>query len=159
MQNELKEKMQEVLDFAESEVEQKAEVRVLRRAVAGETVIHQGDVYLHAVPKDHKRGKPIGTRQVAVGNTIGSRHIAEGEGVTVHEGAKLPPAFKKPDWAKDFRQDQIERIFLGPLVSVDEGSTMTLTHPEHAYHKVTDSSVDWQVTYQGDPRTAARVAD
>lgn len=130
------------------------EVRVLRRVEIGATVIHQGDVYLHPVADDHPRGKAMpGERQVAVGNTIGSRHLAEGENVKLFEGKKLPPGFSTPEWAKELTQEQINGIFLGPVVT---GATR-LSHPEHAHHCFPEGT--YQVTYQGDPRTAERVRD
>lgn len=110
-------------------------------------VAHQGDVYLHRVPDDWPRGKRLGTRQVAVGNTVGARHIAEGEGVEVFAGKKLPACMRDAD----------SRIFLGPVVSVPEGG-FTLTHPEHAHHASTVAGT-WQVTYQVDLATRQRVAD
>ncbi len=128
-----------------------AEVRICRRAVAGKTVLHQGDVYLHAVPKDWPRGEEIGTRQVAVGTTVGSRHVAEGDGVTVCSGKKLPAYMSLPEGAR------VEDL-LGPVVS-GSGEPFVLTHPEHAHHQCPTADVDWQVTYQFNPATARRVQD
>ena len=65
------------------------DVRVCRRAEPGQTVLHQGDVYLHAVDAGHPRGKETGQRQVAVGSTVGARHVATGP-VKVYEGKQLP---------------------------------------------------------------------
>lgn len=122
-------------------------VRACRRAVAGETVIHQGDVYLHRVADGHPRGKALGTRQVAVGTTVGSRHIVDGP-VSVYEGKALPPGFKVPDWTT-------AQEMLGPLVVADE--PFTLTHPEHSHHELPSGC--WQVTYQADYSTRQRVQD
>ena len=130
------------------------EVRTLRRVEPG-MVAHQGDVYLHVVPQDWARGKQRGSTQVAVGTTIGSRHVAEGEGVEVFDGKKLPPSFVRPQWCADMSDAQVAEIFLGPVVVAPDG--FTLTHPEHAHHKLPACVV--QVTYQGDPRTARRVQD
>ena len=51
--------------------------------------IHQGDVYLCLVADDHKRGPLLGTKQIAVGTTVGSRHVVEGD-VQVFAGVELP---------------------------------------------------------------------
>lgn len=124
-----------------------AEVRTCRRAVAGETVIHQGDVYLFCVADDHPRGKETGARQVAVGTTVGSRHVVEGP-VTVYEGRALPPGVSTPEWTT-------ESEILGPVVVAREA--FVLTHPEHAHHELPAGT--YQVTYQADFSTRQRVQD
>lgn len=122
-------------------------VRVMRRAEIGKTVAHQGDVYLHRVPDQHPRGKALGTRQVAVGTTVGSRHVVEGN-VEVFAGTALPNGFKAPEWTSGAEM-------LGPVVVAEEA--FTLTHPEHAHHRLPAGC--WQVTYQADYSTRQRVAD
>ena len=125
------------------------ETRACRRAEAGKTVLHQGDVYLHAVPRTHDHGDALGTRQVAVGTTIGARHVAAGEAVTVYAGKKYPDYFRPPIDAGN--------ELLGPLIIAD--GPWTLTHPEHAHHEIHDTSVAWQVTYQYDRTTRRAVND
>lgn len=110
-------------------------------------VLHQGDVYLMRVPKNWPRGDILGTRQIAVGTNIGSRHVVEGD-VKVYVGKKLPDGFKLPEGAR------IEDM-LGPVV--EAGSETILTHPEHAHHALADGC--YQVTYQWDMTTQRRVAD
>ena len=127
-----------------------AEVRVLRRIEVGQ-VIHQGDVYVHRIADDAPRGKEMGTRQVAVGDTQGSRHVAEGD-VSVFEGDALPEWFEAPGWLGGAPP---ESIFLGPVVVAE--SAWTLTHPEHAHHRLPAGV--YQVTYQADARARARMAD
>lgn len=122
------------------------ELRVTRRIEIG-TVLHQGDVYLHKVAYNHARGEKLGTRQVAVGTTVGSRHIVEGA-VEVFEGKELPPGVKAPGWCR-------ESDLLGPVVVATE--TFTLTHPEHAHHQCPAGT--YQVTYQADFSTQGRVQD
>lgn len=136
--------VEEVLSKIEAHAAE-PELRQLPRALG--QVAHQGDVYLHRVTSDHPRGKLLGTRQIAVGTTIGSRHIVEGN-VEVYEGKALPPGFALPEGARD-------SDVLGPVVVVK--SSAVLTHPEHAHHAL-DCGVD-QVTYQWDVTAAARVAD
>lgn len=121
--------------------------RICRRLDIG-TAIHQGDVYLHRVADDHPRGEPLGTRQVAVGTTVGSRHIIEGDDVEVFAGKALPPSVKVPAWTT-------ERDLLGPLVVAKEA--FTLTHPEHAHHRLPAGT--YAVTYQADYTTRSRVQD
>lgn len=124
------------------------ELRVCRRAVVGKTVVHQGDVYLRRVVDAHPRGGALGTRQVAVGTTVGSRHVVEGEGVSVFEGRELPNGFRVPEWTT-------AEEMLGPVVVATE--PFTLTHPEHAHHKLPAGT--YQVTYQADFSTRRRVSD
>ena len=122
------------------------ELRVTRRIEIG-TVLHQGDVYLHRVANNHPRGEKLGTRQVAVGTTIGSRHIVEGP-VEVFAGKALPKIVKVPAWCRD-------NDMLGPVVVASE--TFTLTHPEHAHHQCPAGT--YQVTFQADFSTMRRVSD
>lgn len=124
-----------------------AEVRTARRIEIGHA-IHQGDVYLHRVADDHPRGKELGSRQVAVGTTVGSRHVVEGDGVKVFAGQKLPPGVEEPAWVQ-------QGSILGPVV-VAEGP-FNLTHPEHAHHALPKGT--YQVTYQADFATQQRVLD
>jgi len=110
--------------------------------------LHQGDVYLCRVGNGHPRGKILGTKQVAVGTTVGSRHVVDGD-ASVYAGEKLPP---------DMRIDSSigAAAYLGPVVVVGcEGAT--LTHPEHAHHELAEGV--YQVTYQVDMATRQRVAD
>ena len=114
-------------------------------------VAHQGDVYLHRVPDDWPRGDELGTRQIAIGDTQGSRHVIEGDNVTVYEGRQLPETFKPPGWLEGMDPRD---IFLGPVVVASTDAV--LTHPEHAHHKVCGA---YQVTYQADARARERVRD
>lgn len=123
------------------------DIRVTRSIQIGHA-IHQGDVYVHAVSADHPRGKALGTRQVAVGTTIGARHVVKGDGVTVFEGKKLPSYLK-------VRVGFSEADYLGPVVVAD--GQFVLTHPEHAHHAMPAGV--YQVTYQVDESTRMRVED
>lgn len=128
------------------------EVRVTRRIELGQAIM-QGDVLLHAVPKDWPRGKQLGTKQVAVGEGVGSRHIAVGD-VTVFEGQKLPDHVKAPF-------DGAGPMMLGPVIVPDAGSkeeTFTLEHPNHPWHQLPRDCV-YQVTYPVDGHTQKRVQD
>lgn len=126
------------------------DVRVCRRIEIGRVAAHQGDVYVHRVADDQPRGKPWGTKQVAVGNQVGARHVAEGEDVHVYAGDPSSAAALMPKFSDDQRE-----ACLGPVVVAK--SEWTLTHPEHAHHRLPAGT--YQVTYQWDAQTMARVAD
>jgi len=131
-----------------SKIESHVALPELRTEVAkiGE-VLHQGDVYLTRVPKTWPRGDLLGTRQIAVGQQIGARHVVEGD-VKVYAGKKLPAGFKLPEGAQ-------ESDLLGPVV--EAGGETILTHPEHAHHALSEGC--YQVTYQWDMTTMRRVVD
>lgn len=111
-------------------------------------VLHQGDVYLHRVADDHPHGAELGTRQVAVGTTIGSRHVVVGSQLKVFAGVKLPDRVKAMPWCRG-------SDLLGPVVVA--GEAFVLTHPEHAHHECPAGK--YQVTYQADFSTRQRVSD
>lgn len=122
-------------------------VRVVDSIEVGD-VVHQGDVYVHRVEDSHPRGESIGTRQVAVGSTVGARHVADGDGVEVLAGKSLP------SWVR-CAPDVPESAYLGPVIVAPKG--LTLTHPEHAHHVLPSGT--YQVTYQVDPVAQRRVRD
>lgn len=117
--------------------------------------VRQGDIYLIRVPNDHEHGKPWGSNQVAVGNTIGSRHVAVGN-VDVFAG--VPSAIKSmfPKWS-----DEQLQACCGPVV-VARG-TWDLQHPEHPHHEIGQASTTdvatYQVTYQWNAHTMQRSQD
>lgn len=123
------------------------EIRVCRRVEIGTVAVHQGDVYLHRVADGHPMGERTGSRQVAVGTTIGSRHIVVGD-VEVFAGKQLPGYCKVAD---GFRLED----YLGPVVVAKD--EFVLTHPEHAHHRCPAGT--YQVTYQVDVTTMRRVTD
>lgn len=103
-------------------------------------VVRQGDIYLHCVPGGHKHGNELKTRQLAMGESMGSRHIAEAP-ARVYEGLRAP------DWSLT--------DLLGPCIVSD--LPFTISHPEHA-HIDLPAGV-YQVTHQMDARTKKRVID
>lgn len=113
------------------------EVKVI--AIGG--VVRQGDIYLHRVADKHPRGKARKSRQLALGNTMGSRHVAAAP-------AKVFEGTAKPDWCE-------ARTFLGPCIVSDK--PFTVTHPEHAHVELPAGT--YQVTHQMDARTMERVRD
>lgn len=113
-----------------------ATVRTIRTFPVGKHV-RQGDVYLCRIEDGTKVGKVRGSRQVAVGTTVGSRHIAEGA-LKVYESMGFA---------------QFEPEFVGPVVVAEE--PWTLTHPEHAHVKAPAGT--FQCIYQREG--SRRVAD
>jgi hypothetical protein len=135
------------------------EVRDARSIQIGQ-VMHQGDVYLHWMPLDWPRGKLLGTKQIAVGDTIGSRHIVVGGGFEVYEGVQMPEWVTFDRLPQELRERLLDsKALLGPVVvltaplETGEG----LTHPEHAHHLMPCGVA--QVTYQLDGMTLAAVRD
>lgn len=122
------------------------DLRICRRIEIGKA-IHQGDVYVHRVADDHPSGAALGSRQVAVGSQVGARHIADGP-LVVLAGVRLPPTVTEPDWVE-------KGALLGPVVHAS--GPWTLTHPEHAHHRLPAGT--YQVTYQADATTRRRVVD
>lgn len=129
------------LGQVEAAAAERQDVRDFTRAEVGQAA-RQGDIYLHRVADDHPRGKRTPGHQLALGNTQGSRHVAEGD-CEVLEGTE------RPSWCE-------LGTFLGPLVVVGEDGA-TVTHPEHAHVALGPGC--YQVTHQMDAATRDRVAD
>jgi hypothetical protein len=107
-------------------------------------VFRQGDCYIAKVDDSHARGKARSDRQLAIGNTQGSRHVAEAPAL-VFEGTTAPPWF-----------DQ-SRALLGPVLVVPKGETALVSHPEHAHGLLGEGT--WQTTHQLDWQSQQRVQD
>ena len=119
-----------------------AEVRRIRDIAVGK-IVRQGDIYAHRVNGTHPMGEALQTRQLAVGVTQGSRHMAESKPtVKIYAGKKLP------EWCA-------EGTFLGPVIVATE--RFTITHPEHAHIELPAGC--FQITHQMDARTLDRVRD
>jgi len=105
-------------------------------------VVRQGDIYIHKVDQSHNHGDEVSDHQLAMGITLGSRHIAD-ENFKVFKGTTLP------EW--------VERgNFLGPCIVTDKDTAM-VSHPEHA--NVALGAGTYQITHQMDIRTMRRVRD
>ena len=88
--------------------------------------VRQGDLYLVALDREPKRSGPYEGRQLATGTTRGSRHVAEGEGVTLYtpdEADAISILNRLVPATRGHQQ------FLGPVILVPGG--VTITHPEH----------------------------
>lgn len=135
----------EVLDLIRQAAEAASqEIRFVEKHAAGKVAARQGDVYLHMVGANHPHGKEIAERQLAQGETQGSRHSIDGAGVKVYEGTTLPP-YCEP------------RTFLGPCFDIIGEEHRTNTHPEHAHNHLPPGR--YQVTHQMDARTLMRAQD
>lgn len=129
-----------ILSIIEKQSEKHSNDERFVRTIQKNQVVRQGDIYLLVVEANHSKGKKIKDRQLAPGNTKGSRHIVEGK-VKLYEG--------------NIVDDEFGSALTGPVIVADE--RFTVTHPEHA--DVSLPSGTYQVGYQADPRTRERVAD
>lgn len=116
------------------------EQRTVTQIKPGQAV-RQGDVYLVAT-QGLKVGKAIFNRQLAPGETQGSRHIAEFP-AQIFEGPGHPI------------QGIAANALLGPVV--ESTQPWNLAHPEHAH--VSLPAGQYQVIYQLDFAAQRRVQD
>ena len=89
---------------------------------------HQGDVYIVRVADDHPRSALAGTNQVAVGDGVGARHMAVGEGVQVFEPAadsERNAALFLPGTPEEQCRACTGRVVVAP-------APWRLEHPQHA---------------------------
>ncbi len=114
-------------------------------ALAIGDIIQQGDVYVQRTEnRAIAHGKERGSRQVAVGTTVGARHFAEGA-VKVYN----------VDVAAVAKALKIRPEMVGPLVVAD--GVWCLSHPEHASFRM--PAGEYLVTYQLDLATQRAVQD
>lgn len=124
-------------------------------------IAHQGDVY---VIKIEKKPAPWSTettnesRQIALGATIGSRHLAEGE-VHVFWPENREQA---AEFVTRIIPEYVHKLgvagalaCVGPIVVAS--ATWTLTHPEHAHHELPAGV--YLTAYQLDRLTMREVRD
>jgi len=100
----------------------------------------QGDIYIRKI--DSITGKvELKSRQLAQGNTKGSRHIiVDSPHVKLFEG---------------YSGKSINDFMKGP--QIEAKSAFTITHPEHAHLTIPEGN--YQITYQMDYARQARVRD
>jgi len=118
----------------------RTEIRKVSKIKPGQAV-RQGDVYL-VVVEGVKAGAPVLNRQLAPGETQGSRHIAEAP-------AQI---FQSPGHPL---KGIASNALLGPLV--ESAKTWNLAHPEHAHVSLPPGQ--YQVVYQLDFAAQRRVQD
>jgi hypothetical protein len=92
-------------------------------------VVRQGDLYLVNIEK-LPEGKKLEDRQLAEGNTQGSRHIVQGDVTLVSPNTAHPG---------------IDRVLCGPAFHCNEAAEVT--HPEHG-NKILPKDTTWRVTFQ-----------
>lgn len=98
-------------------------------------VVRQGDVYIMSIPC-LPDGQVTKNRQLAEGDTQGSRHILTGE---VNIIDKVTSVVKNPDG------EVIHPTLVGPAFECV--SDVTETHPEHGW-KILPAGTCWQVVFQ-----------
>lgn len=116
------------------------EIRTIEKIERGQFV-RQGDIYIHRVYDDHPRGAKLESHQLALGDSTGSRHIAEAP-ADCFTGIRPPGGGDV-------------QAFLGPLIVSLE--RFTVTHPEHAHFSLPAGT--YQVVHQLDGRTRQRAID
>lgn len=104
-------------------------------------VLRQGDIYIVALDKPIPYGQISHSRQLAPGDTQGSRHVAEGDCeiflVGEHKAIatlnRLIPATKG------------QQLFIGPMIHAR--GDVRITHPEHGDRTI-PGDCSYLVTYQ-----------
>lgn len=112
-------------------------MRMARTMEVGGPAIRQGDIYVWRIDGVPNGATAREDRQLALGNTKGSRHVAL-------------PGPKLYDLPLNKRH-----MLLGPVVKAP--ARWEITHPEHAHYSL--PSGVYQVGYQLDQRTRQAVAD
>ena len=114
--------------------------RIVHKMAIGQ-VVRQGDIYIHRVAEDHPCGDKLDSRQLALGNTTGSRHIADAP-------AKVFIGTTTPAWCN-------AQTFIGPCVVSEK--RFPVSHPEHAHIELPAGR--YQITHQLDAASRQRVED
>lgn len=92
------------------------------------TVAHQGDLIIVGIPELPKSAKPRKNRQLADGNTQGSRHVLTRGELFDADPAEVAALIKQATKSSDL----IEAKYLGPVFTAPESPTANdLEHPEH----------------------------
>lgn len=87
-------------------------------------VAAQGDLNIVCIGQLPKSAKPRANRQLADGQTMGSRHVVEGGRVFDADADELVGLVKAAT-GQDVQARYMGPVFTGPA---------TLTHPEHGHH-------------------------
>lgn len=89
-------------------------------------VAHQGDLIIVCIAKLPKSARPRKNRQLAEGQTQGSRHVLERGEVYDADAKEVAKAIKKATGA------EVGEQYIGPVfVSPTDPTENDLTHPEH----------------------------
>lgn len=123
-------------------VEEKSKSTVKNKLVIDQIAIgkhvRQGDIYVRRIEKVTSKIK-LKSKQLAPGNSKGSRHIVENHVKLFH----------------GYSGNEIQEFLKGPQIESDKN--FTITHPEHAHVNLPAGS--YQVTYQTDFIRKNRVID
>lgn len=138
-------------DIAAAATTPDRDIRYLREIKPGQHC-RQGDVYLLCVAsRPSCYAKPTANRQLAPGQSKGSRHIVDGA-VAIFTADER----QAREAIRSLPGSVSSRLTLpGPCVEATE--RFTLTHPEHAHHSLPAGV--YVVLYQLDPRSMRRVED
>lgn len=103
---------------------------------------HQGDLILVRIEAVPASAKPRTQRQMALGNTQGSRHILEGGQPFDCEPSEVAEAIRKvcP------KADTLDAKYVGPVFLTDDNTA--LRHPEHGHHCYPEAGMAVAVVYQ-----------
>lgn len=105
--------------------------------------VRQGDIYIVCVKSVNPKLKETKVRQLAMGNSQGSRHVIEGEAEI------FAPV------SKTIQRTKLGEYFEGPSFRCKEH--VTISHPEHAHISLPPGS--YEVRHQVDLLTKKRVID
>ena len=109
------------------------------------TFVRQGDIYIEKIDTFEKKDfKITENRQLALGNTKGSRHMVDANAIVWGRGDNTSTT-----------NNGIGFRTMGPVVEFKERGT--ISHPEHA--DVSLPAGIYQVCYQTDGNTMSRVLD
>ena len=125
---------------------EKAPARHINKIALNEYV-RQGDLYITAVESSHPHGREIQNRQLADGNTMGSRHIVESSECHIYTGTT-----QSNRWINLGPND---KVLLAPFIKSDK--EIHISHPQHSDFHLPAGC--YQVTVQMDAATKQRVAD
>jgi hypothetical protein len=123
------------------------------QAVEPGDVIRQGDVYLVALDSKPKKAGAFAGRQLAPGDTQGSRHVAEGD-CEIYQPEETDAIRILNRLIPETRG---ETQFLGPVI-VAKGA-VEITHPEHGNRTLPGEGQAYLVTYQRTGRDTIRRAE
>lgn len=147
MNNTITESYNKIQAFADSPL---GDMRVLDEIPVGYHV-RQGDLYITAVSGfDKALFEKTENRQLAPGTSKGSRHTVS-DAVTV-----LKPKTEGQTEVKRGSGNRLTSVkVIGPVIVAKD--RFTVSHPQHA--DMSCPAGTYQVSYQADPRTMARVRD
>lgn len=115
----------------------------------GKLLGRQGDIYItpSLLSAKDNLGKLVKTRQLAEGNTQGSRHVVGANALV----------YKPDNFGQVVARNRNSGYVKGYNIVVPEGETCSIHHPEHAIFEL--PSGVYEVDFQLDPRSMQSVRD